>query len=68
MTTTIEPEDIRYVLLRGEADWLAVDYIEPGFWRLGDGTPSTRGKRGWVIQISGGEKVVVAAEAIQGVR
>ena len=68
MTTTVNPEEVHYVLLRGEDDWLSVNSMEPGVWRLEDGGPTSRGKRGWIIVLADGERIVVEATAIVGVR
>ncbi len=66
--STFEPDDVREVLLKGEPEWLEVQSLTQGHWRLADGTDSRRGRRGWVIVTADGERIAVSVEAIEGVR
>jgi hypothetical protein len=68
MRTTIKPENVTEVLLRGESDWQGVQSLTAGFWRLEDGTKSTHGRRGWIIVLDDGTQVCIGVEGIEGVR
>mgnify|MGYP000105312020 CR=1 FL=1 len=68
MNTHIDPEEVTEVLLRGDHDWLSVASMETGWWRLHDGSQSDRGKRGWIITTTDGERICVGVTGIEGVR
>ncbi len=68
MTRVMKPENVREVLLRGETEWLPVRSMQSGHWRLEDGTPGERGKRGWIITLDDGEIIFLGVTAIEGLR
>jgi len=68
MNTQIKPEEVSEVLLRGDHDWLPVSSLETGLWHLHDGSKSDRGRRGWIITTTEGERICVSVTGIEGVR
>jgi hypothetical protein len=65
---TFNPSEVAEVLIKGESEWLPVKSMSQSYWRLDDGSTSSRGRRGWVIVTTDGERIAVGVEAIEGVR
>ena len=67
-TQIIEPAEVSSVLIRGEDVWTPIKSLTHGFWRLDDNSGETRGKRGWIIELHNGKRIMLSIHSIDGVQ